>query len=165
MAAGVHRGAAAGSFSGTTLSGYRLGPVLGAGSYGEVRLAYPKGHKHPVAIKAIDKTSVADVAEVERVTREFFILQSLDHRHVIKMREVLQDDDRLYLVMEFAGACVRGCCTCHHRRRRRPCCPHTHAQASAQASEGIRATSSPPPSSPRTWSRARSQAVAASRPF
>lgn len=56
-----------------------------------------------VAIKYIDKGSISDVSEVERVSREFFILTSLEHRNVIRLYEVLQDDTHLYLVMEFAS--------------------------------------------------------------
>lgn len=56
-----------------------------------------------VAVKMIQKGSISDIAEVERVSREFFILTSLDHKNVIRLYEVLQDADKLYLIMEFAG--------------------------------------------------------------
>ena len=56
-----------------------------------------------LAIKSIDKSTIADVAGVERVSREYFILTSLEHKNVIRLVEVFQDDAKLYLVMEYAG--------------------------------------------------------------
>ena len=56
-----------------------------------------------VAIKWISKASITDMTEMDRVSREFFILTAIDHRNVIRLYEVLQDDAFLYLVMEFAG--------------------------------------------------------------
>jgi hypothetical protein len=41
-----------------------------------------------VAIKFIAKGSISDIAEVERVSREFFILTSLEHKNVIRLYEV-----------------------------------------------------------------------------
>ena len=58
---------------------------------------------HQVAIKSISKVSIADIAEVERVSREFFILTCLEHRNVIRLIEVAQDARHLHLVMEYAG--------------------------------------------------------------
>ena len=56
-----------------------------------------------MAIKYIDKAGITDIASVERVSREFFILTSLTHKNVIRLHEVLQDNQNLYLVMDFAA--------------------------------------------------------------
>lgn len=68
---------------------YRVGSVIGSGSFGSVRYALDEGGA-PVAIKVIDKKEVlrGGIAEVERASREFFILTSLDHKNVIRLTEV-----------------------------------------------------------------------------
>ena len=70
------------------LSGYRLGPILGSGSFGEVRVAVDKHTHKKAAIKFINKRGVSDVSSVERISREFFILTALNHRNVIRLYEV-----------------------------------------------------------------------------
>lgn len=87
---------------------YHVGHVLGSGAFGEVRLVTSKLSGEKLALKCIDKGSVSDVSEVDRVSREFYILTSLDHKHVIRLHEVFQDESKLYLVMEYAGAST--CC-------------------------------------------------------
>ncbi len=42
-----------------------------------------------VAIKIVDKATIADVEDVERVYRETFILTTLKHRNIIKLHEVV----------------------------------------------------------------------------
>lgn len=56
-----------------------------------------------MAIKCIERTSISDIAEVERVSREFYILTSLEHKNVIRLYEVISTNSSLYLIMEFAG--------------------------------------------------------------
>jgi serine/threonine protein kinase len=83
------------------LRGYKLGRVLGAGAYGQVRKAWDsRGRK--VAIKIISRVAVLDVSSVERVSQEFFILTSLEHKNVVRFIEVLSDASKIYLIMEFA---------------------------------------------------------------
>ena len=45
-----------------------------------------------VAIKIVDKSSIADVDDVERVCRETFILTSLKHENIIRLYEVNSQD-------------------------------------------------------------------------
>jgi serine/threonine protein kinase len=67
----------AGDRGGGTVGHYKIERLLGSGSFGEVRLASDRRNGRKVALKFITKGAMVDVAEVERVSREFFILVSL----------------------------------------------------------------------------------------
>uniref|UniRef100_A0A7S4E088 non-specific serine/threonine protein kinase n=1 Tax=Lotharella globosa TaxID=91324 RepID=A0A7S4E088_9EUKA len=66
---------------------YKLGPVLGIGTHGEVRCARRISDGRPVAIKIIDRTKLSKSA-LDQLFNEVVILKSLDHRNVIKILEV-----------------------------------------------------------------------------
>eukprot|EP00954_Amorphochlora_amoebiformis_P018916 1329213-Amorphochlora_amoeboformis.AAC.1 len=70
--------------------GYKLGPIIGLGTYGEVRYADRLDGGAPVAIKIVDLSKFEEDA-AEMMTKEIKILQSLDHPQVIKLVEVLED--------------------------------------------------------------------------
>ena len=56
-----------------------------------------------MAIKIVDKSTISNVDDVERVYRETFILTTLKHPHIIKLYEVLDTPLSIMLVMEYAG--------------------------------------------------------------
>ena len=80
-----------------------LGVTLGKGSFGKVKLAVHARTREKVAIKIVDKSTISNVDDVERVYRETFILTTLKHPHIIKLFEVLDTPDSIMLVMEYAG--------------------------------------------------------------
>ena len=82
---------------------YSIGKLLGVGAFGEVRLCVDVHSGKKFAIKMISKCQINDIGEAERVSREFFILTSLQHKNVIELHDVLQDKQRLFLVMELAS--------------------------------------------------------------
>lgn len=95
---------AATSLPGNLVAGkYQIGNRLGIGSYGAVSVAVDRAGCS-YAIKSVDTTAIDDTAAVERTSREFFILTSLNHKNVIRLHEVFHEGGRLYLVMELAGA-------------------------------------------------------------
>ena len=53
-----------------------------------------------MAIKILEKRKIADVSDVERVTREIHILKIVRHPHIIQLYEIIETPKRLYLVME-----------------------------------------------------------------
>lgn len=81
---------------------YHIGPSIGSGSFGDVRLVTHKLSGERMAMKCVDRGGISDVGEVERVSREAFILTSLDHPHVIRLLEVFTDNTKLFIVMECA---------------------------------------------------------------
>eukprot|EP00471_Norrisiella_sphaerica_P002380 CAMPEP_0184479844 /NCGR_PEP_ID=MMETSP0113_2-20130426/1404_1 /TAXON_ID=91329 /ORGANISM="Norrisiella sphaerica, Strain BC52" /LENGTH=733 /DNA_ID=CAMNT_0026858005 /DNA_START=167 /DNA_END=2368 /DNA_ORIENTATION=+ len=69
------------------MANYKLGPIIGLGTYGEVRYAENENGL-PVAIKIVDLSKFEEDA-AEMMTKEIKILQSLDHPQVISVLEVL----------------------------------------------------------------------------
>ncbi|EAN32682.1 Protein kinase domain protein [Theileria parva strain Muguga] len=75
---------------------------LGNGSYGNVL----KGvHKESGAVRAIKIILKSKIENAMRMKREIQIMKTLDHPNIIKLFEVYEDADCLYLVMEM---CVGG---------------------------------------------------------
>ena len=56
-----------------------------------------------VAIKVLEKSRIADVADVERVTREIHILKQIRHPNVIQLYEIIETPKQLFLVMEYVS--------------------------------------------------------------
>ncbi|GAA6074754.1 serine/threonine-protein kinase SIK2-like, partial [Tachysurus ichikawai] len=54
-----------------------------------------------VAIKIIDKTQL-DSVNLEKIYREVKIMKMLDHPHIIKLYQVMETKNMLYLVTEYA---------------------------------------------------------------
>mmetsp|Transcript_19967 Transcript_19967/g.48895 ORF Transcript_19967/g.48895 Transcript_19967/m.48895 type:complete len:736 (-) Transcript_19967:321-2528(-) len=78
-----------GIVSSATNTSYKLGPIIGLGTYGEVRYA-ENSQGLPVAIKIVDLSKFEDDA-AEMMTKEIKILQALDHPQVIRVLEVLDN--------------------------------------------------------------------------
>ena len=55
-----------------------------------------------VAIKIIDKSKL-DKVNLEKVYREVQVLKLLDHPHIIKLYQVMETKNLLYLVSEYAS--------------------------------------------------------------
>mmetsp|Transcript_8467 Transcript_8467/g.16138 ORF Transcript_8467/g.16138 Transcript_8467/m.16138 type:complete len:366 (+) Transcript_8467:26-1123(+) len=77
--------------------------TLGQGSFGKVKLAVNTETGEKVAVKIVNKATIADVEDVERVFRETFILTTLKHPNIIKLQEVFDTPDAIMLAMEYAG--------------------------------------------------------------
>jgi 5'-AMP-activated protein kinase catalytic alpha subunit len=84
---------------------YRLTTYLGKGTYGDVRLAEHLGTKELFACKCISR-EMLDKNETQStlLQREIRIMKSLSHENVVKLFEVLQTPNNIYLIVEL----VRG---------------------------------------------------------
>uniref|UniRef100_A0A4W4FII4 non-specific serine/threonine protein kinase n=1 Tax=Electrophorus electricus TaxID=8005 RepID=A0A4W4FII4_ELEEL len=80
---------------------YEIICTLGKGNFAVVKLARHKITKTQVAIKIIDKTRLG-AADMNRLNREVQILKLLDHPYIIKLYQVMESKDMLYLVTEYA---------------------------------------------------------------
>ncbi|MEO1366906.1 MAG: serine/threonine-protein kinase [Acidobacteriota bacterium] len=80
---------------------YRLAEQIGAGGMGEVFLAVDGRTDRRVAIKRIRPERALTPAMRERLFREARYAASLDHPSVVRVEDVLELDDTLYLVMEW----------------------------------------------------------------
>jgi calcium-dependent protein kinase len=78
---------------------YRVGEVLGKGSFSEVRRCVHKVTNVPRAVKIIRKTK-ATKASSELLRREIEILKALDHPNILKIYEFYDSPKRVFLVTE-----------------------------------------------------------------
>jgi len=83
---------------------YELGKILGAGAFCKVRLATKANSDTLFAVKIVNKDSIRDIRDLERVMREMHVLKNISHPNIISMHESIEKGARLYLVLDFASA-------------------------------------------------------------
>ncbi len=99
------------------IGNYRLGNTLGEGSFGKVKclsendfffLAYfffvvaeheSTGHK--VAVKILNKQKIKSSKMDQKIKREIKILKLFKHPHIIRLYEVIETPQEIFLVMEY----------------------------------------------------------------
>lgn len=85
---------------GFALGDLRIGEVLGRGATGEVRRAVgPNGEL--VAVKLLRQELADDSQVVARLLRECSVVARLADRHVIRIRHLIAQDDRVGIVMDY----------------------------------------------------------------
>lgn len=84
------------------LSPYTIIKDLGEGTFGKVKLASHNHTKEKVAIKILEKNKILDEGDRERVSREIQILKILRHPHITQLYEILEDEQTLFLITEYA---------------------------------------------------------------
>ena len=87
------------------LEEYEILSSLGEGTFGVVKLGRIKETEEEVAIKILEKKKIMNEEDEERVKREIDILKRVDHINVIKTLKIKEDEDNIYLIMEF---CEKG---------------------------------------------------------
>ncbi|KAI9269640.1 kinase-like domain-containing protein [Helicostylum pulchrum] len=81
---------------------YILCRTIGRGASGRVKLGIHKQTGEKVAIKMISRSQLtASSSTAKSVQRELAVLQLLHHPHLIDLRQVLQDTQYVYFVMEY----------------------------------------------------------------
>lgn len=61
-----------------------------------------KPTKEKVAIKILEKKKIEDDGDRERIAREIHILKIIRHPNIIQLYEIFEDEERIYLIMEYA---------------------------------------------------------------
>ena len=85
----------------TVVGDYELEQQIGAGSSGTVWRAHRRGPvPRVVALKRL--RSGSDEVDLARIRREAGVLTELDHPHVVRVLEVIEDGDGLAVAMQFA---------------------------------------------------------------
>ncbi|WJX92387.1 non-specific serine/threonine protein kinase [Trifolium repens] len=81
---------------------YILGPRIGSGSFAVVWRSRHRNSGLIVAIKEIDKTQLSPKVR-DNLIKEISILSTIHHPNIIQLFEVIQTNDRIYLVLEYCG--------------------------------------------------------------
>uniref|UniRef100_A0A8C5PRX2 non-specific serine/threonine protein kinase n=1 Tax=Leptobrachium leishanense TaxID=445787 RepID=A0A8C5PRX2_9ANUR len=80
---------------------YDIEQTLGKGNFAVVKLARHRVTNTQVAIKIIDKTRL-DRENLEKIYREVQIMKTLRHPHIIRLYQVMETKDMIYIVTEYA---------------------------------------------------------------
>ena len=79
-----------------------MGKEIGQGTFGKVKIGVHNLTSEKVAIKVLEKAKIADVADVERVAREIYILKLIRHENLIQLYDIIDTPKKIYLIMEYA---------------------------------------------------------------
>ena len=78
------------------------GKLIGEGSYGRVKMVKEKATGHKYAMKIIPKSNLLSFTSIQNVKREIKIQSKLNHPHIIKLVYYFEDEDSVYMILEFA---------------------------------------------------------------
>ncbi|KAJ3204716.1 MAP/microtubule affinity-regulating kinase 3 [Entophlyctis luteolus] len=81
---------------------YDLEKAVGEGNFAKVKLATHSLTGQKVAGKIIDKEKL-DAVTAKKLFREVRIMKQLNHPHIVRLYEVIDTPNELYLIMEFAA--------------------------------------------------------------
>jgi serine/threonine protein kinase len=82
---------------------YTLLKVIGSGSFAVVFAGVQNCTNSPIAAKVISKQYLIDHKDVTKFEREVTFFASVDHPNIVKFIEVLNDDNLIYIIMEFCN--------------------------------------------------------------
>lgn len=82
---------------------YQVIKTLGEGSFGKVKLAQHINTGQRVALKIINRKTLAKSDMQGRIEREISYLRLLRHPHIIKLYDVIKSKDEIIMVIEYAG--------------------------------------------------------------
>ena len=80
---------------------YILERTLGVGSFGKVKAGRHMHSQHEVAVKILNRQKIRMLDMTQKVHREILILRLLNHKHVVKLYEVIETPTDIYVVMEY----------------------------------------------------------------
>ncbi|KNE55363.1 CAMK/CAMKL protein kinase [Allomyces macrogynus ATCC 38327] len=82
------------------IGAYKIGKTLGQGAYGKVKRGVHTTTGEEVAIKIIEKSTLRQPKEIARVQREIRYLKLIHHPHIVKVHDVHETKDQIFIVME-----------------------------------------------------------------
>ncbi|XP_073000877.1 uncharacterized protein [Typha latifolia] len=80
---------------------FELLTMIGKGAFGEVRICREKATGHVYAMKKLKKSEMLRRGQVEHVKAERNLLAEVDSNCIVKLYYSFQDNEYLYLVMEY----------------------------------------------------------------
>ncbi|XP_004647541.1 testis-specific serine/threonine-protein kinase 4 [Octodon degus] len=81
---------------------YKVGKVIGTGSYGTVYEAYHTKQKVMVAIKIISKKKASDDYLNKFLPQELQVMKILRHKYLISFYQAIETTSRVYIILELA---------------------------------------------------------------
>ena len=88
---------------GKQIGGFIIGKTKGKGTFGKVKQGTHIITGDKVAIKILEKDKIKDQSDIERINREITILKKVRHPHVVQLYEMIENNDYLYLIMEYCS--------------------------------------------------------------
>ena len=83
-------------------SSYKILDVQGEGNFGQVMIGLHNETQQKVAIKILDKGRIKDESDITRIQREIDIFMKLSHPNIVALYEVIEKENQLFFVMEYA---------------------------------------------------------------
>ena len=83
------------------ISQYQIKGKIGEGMFGKVKLGVHLLTKEKVAIKIFDKGKIKNEKEAEYIEREISILKKLNHYNTIKLYNIIQNENFIFLIQEY----------------------------------------------------------------
>jgi serine/threonine protein kinase len=84
------------------LRDFDLSELLGSGAFGSVYKVTHKVSKRVFALKVIEKTKIKKNKMENQIQNEVKIMYSLDNENIVRLFNHFEDDESIYLVLEFA---------------------------------------------------------------
>ena len=84
------------------LRDFDIGDMLGSGAFGQVYKVTHKSSKRVFALKVIEKAKLKKNKMENQIQNEVKIMYSLDNENIVRLFNHFEDDENVYLVMEFA---------------------------------------------------------------
>lgn len=82
---------------------YTLGPTLGTGTFGKVKIGEHQLTKHKVAIKILNRQKIRTLDVVGKIRREIQNLKLFRHPHIIKLYQVISTPTDIFMIMEYVS--------------------------------------------------------------
>eukprot|EP01024_Parvocaulis_polyphysoides_P024239 TRINITY_DN2221_c1_g1_i2.p1 TRINITY_DN2221_c1_g1~~TRINITY_DN2221_c1_g1_i2.p1 ORF type:complete len:340 (-),score=57.87 TRINITY_DN2221_c1_g1_i2:55-1074(-) len=86
-----------------SIDDFELLTIIGRGAFGEVRVVKEKKSDKICAMKKLKKEEMIRRGQVEHVNAERNVLVEVDSQYVVQLYYSFQDEDFLYLIMEFCS--------------------------------------------------------------
>ena len=83
------------------ISQFQIKEIIGEGMFGKVKLAIHSLTNEKVAIKIFDKGKIKSKKEKEYIEREIAILKKLNHYNTIKLYNIIQNEEFIFLIQEY----------------------------------------------------------------
>ncbi|CAD8159343.1 unnamed protein product [Paramecium pentaurelia] len=80
---------------------YQFGQKIGEGTFAQVYIGACNNEQ--VAIKVLQKESLKTDRDKFRVNKEIELLNKVNHPNIVKMKEIVEDEEQIYLITEYVS--------------------------------------------------------------